>query len=175
MATVLPSIPITELPTAAAPKATDRLLLQSDTTQTISWENVINAIYPVGSLYMSANATSPASFLGGTWEQIKDRFILAAGDTYAAGSTGGEAEVCLTNSDQNAPHAHIETKVGADGNAIYIVLSNVSGSDEGDVFGVAQTAWHKSKKALTTGQSGGSKPHNNMPPYQTVYVWQRIA
>ena len=52
---------------------------------------VIGMIYPVGSIYMSVNATSPASLFGGTWEQLKDRFLLAAGDTYAAGSTGGEA------------------------------------------------------------------------------------
>lgn len=47
------------------------------------------SIYPVGSIYLSVNATSPAELFGGTWEQIKDTFLLASGDTYEAGSTGG--------------------------------------------------------------------------------------
>ena len=49
-------------------------------------------IYPVGSIYISAASTSPATLFGGTWEQIKDTFLLAAGDTYTAGETVGEAE-----------------------------------------------------------------------------------
>lgn len=57
---------------------------------------LLDKIYPVGSVYMSVNKVSPASFLGGTWEQIKDRFLLGAGDTYAAGNTGGEAAHALT-------------------------------------------------------------------------------
>lgn len=51
--------------------------------------NIWEAIYPVGALYMSANATNPATLFGGTWEQIKEKFILSAGDTHTAGSTGG--------------------------------------------------------------------------------------
>ena len=52
---------------------------------------LMNMVYPIGSIYMSVNATSPASLFGGTWEQIQDRFLLAAGSTYSAGSTGGSA------------------------------------------------------------------------------------
>jgi hypothetical protein len=65
------------------------------------WEK----IYPVGSIYISANSTSPANLFGGTWEQIKDRFLLAAGGTYAAGSTGGEATHTLTV-DEMPNHVH---------------------------------------------------------------------
>ena len=49
--------------------------------------------------WASNDPTSPASFIGGTWEQIKDRFILAAGDTYAAESTGGEETHTLTENE----------------------------------------------------------------------------
>ena len=55
--------------------------------------------------WASNDPTSPASFIGGTWEQIKDRFILAAGDTYASGSTGGEATHTLTV-DEMPQHNH---------------------------------------------------------------------
>lgn len=52
--------------------------------------------YPVGSLYLSVSAASPQTLFGGRWERLKDRFLLAAGDSYAAGSAGGEAAVSLT-------------------------------------------------------------------------------
>ena len=53
--------------------------------------NIINLIYPVGSIYMSVNNVSPATFLGGTWEQIQDKFLLSAGSTYSGGTTGGSS------------------------------------------------------------------------------------
>ena len=55
----------------------------------VNSDDLLDTIYPVGSIYMSVNNTSPASFLGGTWEQIKDRFLLGAGSK-SAGATGGE-------------------------------------------------------------------------------------
>lgn len=55
-------------------------------------------IYPVGAIYTSTVATSPASLFGGTWEQLKDRFLLGAGGSYSAGGMGGEATHKLTTS-----------------------------------------------------------------------------
>ena len=52
---------------------------------------IFDSIYPVGSIYMSVNSTSPETLFGGTWVQIKDTFLLSAGDTYTAGNTGGSA------------------------------------------------------------------------------------
>lgn len=46
--------------------------------------------------WVSPDPTSPAELFGGTWERIKDRFVLAAGDSYKTGATGGEAEHELT-------------------------------------------------------------------------------
>lgn len=59
-------------------------------------EGTLNAIYPIGSIYMSVNSTNPSQIFGGTWEQIKDRFLLACGNTYSNGATGGEANHILT-------------------------------------------------------------------------------
>lgn len=52
-------------------------------------DNLLNNIYPVGSIYMSVNSTNPGTLFGGTWTQIQDTFLLAAGSTYTAGGTGG--------------------------------------------------------------------------------------
>ena len=59
----------------------------------------INNIYPIGSVYISVTSSNPSELFGGTWERIKDTFLLAAGDTYTAGTTGGSATVTLTTTE----------------------------------------------------------------------------
>ena len=65
--------------------------------------------YPVGSIYLSVNSTNPGTIFGGTWEQIKDRFLLACGSTYSNGSTGGEAKHTLTTNEMPS-HSHALNK-----------------------------------------------------------------
>lgn len=122
--------------------------------------------YPVGSIYMSTSSTSPASFIGGTWEQIKDVFLLAAGDTYTAGATGGASTVKLTTA--NLPsHSHNP------------VVSGVRiGANTGELSGwqmAAHTNWSQVGTFATTSSVGSGTAHNNMPPYLAVYVWKRVS
>lgn len=63
---------------------------------------ILNTVYPVGSLYTSFNSTSPANIVGGTWEQITDRMIMAAGSTYTVGTTGG----ATSHTHTSAAHTH---------------------------------------------------------------------
>ena len=50
----------------------------------------LQSVYPVGAVYISTSDTNPETLFGfGTWERIKDVFLLAAGDTYPAASSGG--------------------------------------------------------------------------------------
>lgn len=113
--------------------------------------------------WFSDDPTSPASFIGGTWEQIKDRFILAAGDTYVAGSTGGEATHTLTKEEM--PEYNPKITVKSDVNASY------------NRHAVASIEWTDLWSAYEYCVSGfgGGKQHNNMPPYLTAYIWRRIA
>ena len=118
---------------------------------------VLKAVYPVGSIYMSINATSPATLFGGEWEQLKDRFLLGAGDIYNNGTTGGEATVKLdlenyqykvwNNDDKNADN---------DVSQLW--------SPTGSYYGLG-SVYTKNKNV----------PHNNMPPYLAVYMWKRTA
>lgn len=62
----------------------------------ITQADLLNFIYPVGSIYMSLNNNNPAYFLGGTWERLYNTFLFAASENYEAGSTGGEKEHILT-------------------------------------------------------------------------------
>ena len=74
-------------------------------------ENFLNLVYPVGSIYWSSNNTNPGTLFGGTWTQIKDKFILAAGDSYTNGAIGGAATVTLTVSNMPS-HKHGFTPSG---------------------------------------------------------------
>ena len=70
---------------------------------------ILSKVYPVGSIYISVDSTSPATLFGGTWVQLKDRFLLGVGDTYSSvNATGGEATVTLTTS-QITSHTHTFT------------------------------------------------------------------
>lgn len=114
--------------------------------------------YPVGSLYLSVSAVSPQALFGGRWERLKDRFLLAAGDTYLPGSLGGEAEVRLTEA-QMPVHTH-----------------QVSRGSVTVIEGTERTIATLSGSGFqTTAPAGGGQAHNNLPPYLAVYVWKRVA
>lgn len=116
-------------------------------------------IYPVGSIYMSVNSTNPKNIFGGTWEQIKDRFLLAVGDTYkTVNATGG-------NSSINIQHRHSFNLKGQSSYALnswglHIVgPSGTDGVSNADIYTNYQ----------------GSTSQSIIPPYLTVYIWKRTA
>ena len=73
--------------------------------------SIMNVIYPVGSIYITATNTNPQSFLGGTWQQIASgRTLVGAGGGYNAGATGGSESQNVTLSTANIPsHTHTIT------------------------------------------------------------------
>lgn len=121
----------------------------------------LNSVYPVGSIYMSVNSTSPADLFGGTWEALEDRFLLGASSNYSAGSTGGEAEHTLTI-DEMPPHYHE-------------IPWNLAGSGRRGTNNYTDSAGFNGNSQYNTDTRGGGEPHNNMPPYLAVYMWKRTA
>lgn len=66
---------------------------------------MVDTIYPVGAIYMSTSSTSPASLFGGTWIQLKDRFLVGTGDTYSNGATGGAASASHSHTVNSHNHS----------------------------------------------------------------------
>lgn len=122
-------------------------------------------IYPIGAIYLSVSATNPSTLFGGKWEQIKDRFLLAAGDTYSNGSIGGEANHILTIEEMPSHKHQIKTN-NDDWN------NSAGGGNYGTTHDGANS-WYNTN--WYTENSGGNAAHNNMPPYLTVYMWKRVA
>lgn len=129
--------------------------------QKLAKTELLDAVYPVGSLYLSVLQQNPASLFGGTWERIERRFLLAAGDGYPLGSEGGEETHTLTV-QEIPPHTH--------GTGV---------SQTETVAGTAGTGCAKVRAGnadeFSSGSTGEGQSHNNMPPYLAVCIWKRIA
>lgn len=156
-----------------------------DTTVSGLTGAILNLAHPVGSYYWSSENTDPGTLFGGTWEQVKDKFILALGDTYTtAGSTGGEATHTLSvaempshthtqNAHRHAEHDEIYANTSGTsakyntptGSGFY--YNTVSQGARGDIYTDNATA--------TNQNTGGGQAHNNMPPYEVAYCWKRTA
>ena len=156
-----------------------------ETTAEELFKYMAKKIYPVGAIYISADSTSPATLFGGTWTKIQDRFLLAAGSTYSAGSTGGSAETTIQRSD--LPNVEITTSPSGShrhNTQGYYGMTNGSGNK-------AMARWNVSgdpEESNNPIRSAGTHTHNfdlngnvtqtklnNLPPYMVVNVWKRTA
>ena len=92
-------------------KAGTNINISNDYEISVDMQKIFAQVYPVGSLYWSSKSTNPSSLFGGTWKQITNKFVLAAGSTYKAEATGGNATVTLTTSNMPT-HSHTFTPSG---------------------------------------------------------------
>lgn len=139
------------------------------------------AAHPVGSYYWSSESTDPSTLFGGTWEQVKDRFVLAAGDSYAVGAMGGEASHTLSVNEMPS-HKHGVGYLSTSGNYLpqgstsLLSFRTQSSTYEPSINGILTDI---SPSGYTTDNfintEGGGAAHNNMPPYVAAYCWKRTA
>lgn len=167
-----------------------------DTKVGAYWETV----YPVGSIYISLENTSPEVLFGGEWEKIEDRFLFAANpnrEEYKLGNSGGEEKVKLETSELPSHyHAHSHTHVAPGGipymvspDDIKVNLDNYrkwpekvsSGgihivyAPKGAKSGITSSNNTGAASSQITGNTGGGQVHENMPPYLSVNMWRRTA
>lgn len=153
---------------------TNRVSSLESGSSSVTKSDVVDWIYPVDSIYISVNSTNPANLFGGTWIQLKDRFLLGAGNTYTNGSTGGEASHRLT-ANEIPKHKHTLGVANSSGN----ILTGASGVPALPAY----TAYAKNVSSTTSGvyrgevenNSSTEIAHNNMPPYLVVYMWKRTG
>lgn len=166
--------------------------------------NHFREIYPVGSIYLSVNNTNPSTLFGGTWEQIKDKFLLASGDTYSNGATGGSADSVVVshnhtqNSHNHTQNAHkhgtgsssltsfliTNKNIAVNGDSrtwpskasstLHLVYAPDGGSIE-EAVGTANTTATNNATTATNNAVGESGSGKNMPPYLVVNIWRRTS
>ena len=145
----------------------------------------LDKIYPVGSIYMSADNKEPSIIFGGTWEKIEDRFLLASGSNYTLGSTGGNSSVSYTPQGAVENHTLTETEMPSHNHDIGNIPVNGEVNNNGyQAYRLTNVA--STTAGLSTTSTGGNQPHNHpftgttasiqtMPPYIVVNVWKRIS
>lgn len=150
---------------------------ENEITEFVTKEQLIGLFYPVGSIYLTINDINPNILFGiGEWEQIKDRFLLAAGSTYSAGSKGGEAKHKLTAKELPQMKGTISTHGVYAGTPIAEVSGVFSASHKcTGKYMNGSTSGHDSIDTIVYSNGGEDAAHNNMPPYLTVYMWKRIS
>lgn len=151
---------------------------------TSAQSTILQAAYPVGSIYVNAtSSTNPGTLLGfGTWTAFgAGRMMVGfnASDTLfdTAEETGGSKDAIVVS------HTHTATSTVTDPGHSH--TANVGNSNAAqDRFGrYTNAAGTLSTNSATTGitvattvaSSGSSGTNANLPPYITVYMWKRIS
>lgn len=143
--------------------------------------NLLDIIYPVGSVYITFSNISPVNSVGGTWSQITNKVLRAANNT----STGGSD---IQTHDFN--HNHYMSMKWA-GNFAFNAINGVTGINihNGNAISAREpilTSLSSAPSASVTrpgaegnfsdvGKPLSSVTWDNLPAYQNCYVWHRTA
>lgn len=169
----------------AADAATARNTLGIQTSK-----DIINIIYPIGSVITLTNDTDPNElYQGTTWVKMDaGRVLVSAGTytegsdtyTYTLGDKGGEAKHQLTT-EELAAHGH-GVSCSTDGDHSHGYWYNDGGDGHHSYNGSA--SWDALTQTTTNGahshtiyiaSTGGNVSHENRPPYQVINRWKRTA
>lgn len=106
--------------------------------------NILLQAHPVGSYYWSDSPTNPATLFGGTWTQIKDKFVIAVGDNHTVNTSYGSNTKNLAHTHTSAAHTHTTgnhtlttTEIPSHnhgGRAYFHGYSGFSGGSSGNVY-----------------------------------------
>ena len=143
----------------------------------------IDTVYPVGSIYISVDASKNPNnlFNGTTWVKLENKFLLGSGSSYTSGETGGSADaVIVKHNHTQKPHNHTQNPHKHRQYHKYRSSSGSSSSFAGstgnqvDRYTDDTTATNNQTTAENneTGEDGTGK---NMPPYLVVNMWKRTA
>lgn len=121
--------------------------------------------------WASNDPTSPASFIGGTWERVEGEFIMGASSAYPVGTTGGSATHTQTTAEMPS-HSH-SGSTGSAGSHSHSASTGSAGSHSHS----GTTGWagaHSHATAMETYSSGDSA-NFYAPPYGSAWNTKGIS
>ncbi|EAX66202.1 tail fiber protein, putative [Trichomonas vaginalis G3] len=143
--------------------------------QTLKTE-MLQTLYPIGSIYTSMNSTRPETVLGfGTWTQIVDRFLYCANSSK---ETGGSKTISGANLPAHSHYINLSTsEAGLHSHRFW----DWSGMTKGKGYDVKEDVKFAINCYWSNTEVGGSHTHrvsgytqttgqskDYMPPYMTV-------
>lgn len=157
-------------------------ILKNGTEYGLGGNELIDRIYPVGSIYISTSPTfNPQTVWGGTWKKTADgRCLIGANATYPLGSTGGNE----THTHTTQAHAITQNEMTAHVHKFSKPAWTNAEYREGVTYFTAY-GWNKTSTETfgSTNYTGGGAAHSHgdtgsastMQPYLAVYIWERTA
>lgn len=134
---------------------------------------LLNALYPVGSIYVSKDPTDPAELFGGSWKRIKERFIWAIGDNENPGDTGGEKTHTLTEAElPKLSGSILNFALQEQGQSVS--ASGVFSTRQSQEWATYGSNGKIQDSDIVDFSAGSGQAHNNMPPWEGFYIWERI-
>ena len=159
-------------------------------------DKMLDRMYPVDSIYISTNSTSPASLYGGNWERYgTGRALISASDTdndFKAGTTGGSKthnhkygitvgsfyghSLIAPNDSHLAVWSGLVSYDKDSGEALdnfheWTKLEDKAVIASGSMLGQTDTPYNSRRYRYETDTKRGS----SLSPYIAVYVWRRTA
>lgn len=149
----------------------------------------LQAVYPVGSIYINAASTSnPASLMGfGTWEAFGAGRVLVglnASDALfdTAEETGGSADAIVVShthtysgtTASNGVHNH-NTNISQDTTGGSLLSFAQQQFDNNSMVVTSDAGSHNHTYSGTTASTGSSGTNANLQPYIVVRMWKRTA
>ena len=134
--------------------------------------NILLQAYPVGSIYMSVSDVEPSTIFGGTWERLKDRFLLGASDDYLAESKGGS-----DTHTHGAGSLYAAISAKSSGGFLTQMNLRVGANMRNRVFVNSDTTYKNEalESEYGTAVYGSTDSSSSLPPYLAVYMWKRVA
>lgn len=144
----------------------------------MTWINICDIIYPVGTYYISENATSPSELFGGTWSKLDNNRMLM--NTTTASKLG-------TNVGSGLPNISGNIRVGWGDSSATNTIFRDSGSgalyayDSGAtsyyVTSTSSGSGYRDKIAIDASKSSSIYGASSIvqPPAQYCYIWKRTA
>lgn len=156
-------------------------------TININGKSFLDRTYPVGSIYMSTNATNPTNLFGGTWVawgagRVPVGFNGGDGNFNSSEKTGGSKTI---NIEHNHGLSNARAAVGRADSSL-ATMSYTSGGNPHNVYfdrefsyygGISGGSKHATDTSLIYGNTnnGGSTAASVLQPYITCYMWKRTA
>jgi hypothetical protein len=139
--------------------------------------DIIDVVYPVGTIFITTSSTNPGTYLTGTtWAAYGEGRVLVGLDSGDAdfnspGETGGTSTHSLTTA-QLPSHAHDIKQFPGNNQRTDLWLSFLTGQYSALPIrrGGGQANYYRA-----TGDTGSGSGHNIMQPYIVDYLWRRTA
>ena len=133
-------------------------------------QQILDIMWPVGSIYLSDNATNPNTKFGGTWVRLSGGFIYgstnASGSTYSTGNGSGTTTNNHTLTIDQIPrhnHSVMTNIIHQDGTPVHEEILN-AGIFYGD---------GRRRLVSDCGYNGSSKGHSHAIPFIACSIWRR--